>query len=126
MRWFVVAALFVFSGCAPAALQSDDPRRAVVLAPYLRPLPPFGQIHIPEGTILYPSIVSGEAAWCSTSPVYFVPGEQRAVCLFDPAGGQQPEGWLKSAYIVGSLASLRYDVDVPYRVGERPALPPRR
>jgi hypothetical protein len=126
MRWYLFAAILALSGCATAMLKSDDPRRAVVLAPYLRPIPPFGQVHIPEGTILYPSVVDGEAAWCSTTPVYFVPGEQRAICMFDPKGGQQAEGWLTTAYIAGSLASLRYDVDVPYRVGERAPLPPRR
>lgn len=123
------ALLIVAAGlaaCASATLRTDDPRRAVVLAPYLRPLPPFGQIHIPEGTILYPATVDGQAAWCSTTAIYFVPGERRSMCLFDPAGGEQPEGWYKSAYIAGSLASLRYDVDVPYRVAQQAPLPPRR
>ncbi len=119
-------AFLSLTGCAVATLQTDDARRAVVLAPYLRPIPPFGQVHIPEGTILYPSTVNGEKGWCTTTAVYFVPGEQRAMCLFDPAGGQQSEGWLKAAYIVGSLAGLRYEVDVPYRVGARTTLPPRQ
>ncbi len=106
----LLAAAFL-TGCASATLTTDDPRRAVVLAPFLRPLPPFGQIHIPEGTVLYPARVDGQPAWCSTTSIYFVPGEVRAMCLFDPAGGEQTEGWFKSAYIAGSLASLRYDVD---------------
>ena len=112
-------------GCATAAVRTDDPRRAVVLAPFMMPIGAFGRIHIPEGTVLYPSIVNSDASWCTTTAVYFAPGEGRAICLFDPKGGTQVEGWLKSAYITGTLSSIRYDVDVPYRVGQTAALPPR-
>ena len=122
----LIVAAAILTGCATATTTTDDPRRAVVLAPFLRSLPPFGQIHVAEGTVLYASKVNGQPAWCSTTPIYFAPGEFRAMCLFDPAGGEQSEGWLKSAYIAGSLASLRYDVDIPYRVTQSAALPPRR
>jgi hypothetical protein len=126
MRLMLIAALVAVTGCATAVLESTDPRRAVVLAPYMRPIGPFGQVHIPEGTILYAATVNGQQAWCSTVAVYFVPGERRPMCLFDPAGGDRAEGWLKSAHIPGTLASLRYDVDVPYRVGQTASLPARQ
>ena len=114
------------SACASATLRSDDPRRAVVLAPYMRTVGPFGQINIPEGAVLYPSLIDGQAAWCSTMAVYAVPGERRPLCMFDPTGGDQPEGWLKTAYVPGTISSTRLDVDVPYRVGQTAPLPPRR
>ena len=126
MKPMILLTAALLAGCASATLRNDDPRRAVVLAPFLRAVGPFAQIHIPEGTVLYPATVSGQSAWCSTTPIYFVPGEVRTMCLFDPDGAEQPEGWFKSAYITGSLASLRYDVDVPYRVTQQAPLPPRR
>jgi hypothetical protein len=120
-----LAAAALLAGCAETTLRADDPRRAVVLAPYSRSIG-LNSMSIPEGTVLYPAHVGGQAAWCSTAAVFFSLGERRAACFFDPKGGGEPEGWLKSAYIAGTLSSLRYDVDVPYRVTQQAPLPPRR
>lgn len=128
MRAAVVAlaVALVASGCAPVALRTDDPRRAVALAPYQRSVGPTGAINIREGEVFYPSLVDGREGWCSTVAVFFQPGDARQLCLFDPQGGREPEGWFKSAYVVGTLSSALLDVDVPYRVRETAPLPPRR
>jgi hypothetical protein len=121
----IVLALAV-SACAPVALRTDDPRRAVALAPYQRGVGPAGAISIREGEVFYPAVVDGRDGWCSTVPVFFQPGEGRRLCLFDPQGGREAEGWFKSAYVLGTLSSVRLEIDVPYRVRETAPLPPRR
>lgn len=119
-----LSAVLLLSACAPVALRSDDPRRAVVLAPYQRAIG-INALNVSEGQVLYASLVDGREAWCSTGPVFFALGEARPACFADPRGGSMPEGWLKTAYIAGTLRSLWYDVDIPYRVVVGPALPPR-
>lgn len=94
MRGVVVglAVALAVSACAPVALRTDDPRRAFALAPYQRGVGLAGAINIREGEVFYPSIVDGGEAWCSSVPVYFLPGEARPLCLFDPRGGREAEG----------------------------------
>ena len=120
-----VAAL-ALSGCGSVAVDSADPRRAIALAPYARTVGPAGAIRVAEGAVLYPARVDGAAAWCSSAPLYFAPGEARGLCLFDPAGGAQAEGWFASAYVPGTYSGARLAVDIPYRVGQTAPLPPRR
>lgn len=127
MRKLLTAALaaLTLAGCATATLNTGDQRRAVVLAPFVRPVG-LTTISVPEGAVLYAAQVGGQAAWCSTTPAWFAAGgEARPVCFFDPQGGQQAEGWLKTAYVTGTLSAARLDVDIPYRVTAGPALPPR-
>jgi hypothetical protein len=125
MRAVLAIAALALAGCANVVLHNDDARRATVLAPYTRAMPPFGQIRIPEGTTLYPATVNGEPGWCSTTALQFVPGEGRPMCLFDPAGSNRDEGWFKLGYIGNTTGNLRYEVDVPYRVTRAANLPPR-
>jgi hypothetical protein len=92
-------------------------RRAVIDAPYSRPVLPFGSFRIQPGQTLFPSVVEGRDAWCSSNPTYFVAGDNRSACYFDGSGS----GRFSQAYIVGTLQSIRYDVDVPYTIQEVPA-----
>ncbi len=119
-----LAAILV-SGCTSANLVTGDQRRAVALAPYNR-LAGLGQIVIPEGAIFYAARVNGEPAWCSGAPTYFAPMEAKSVCVTDPAGDTQPEGWFKVAMVLQPAVVWRFDVDIPYRVVSGPSLPPRR
>lgn len=121
----VLAAFLVLAGCSATALRTDDPRRAVALAPFSRTVGIGGAIHVREGEVLYPGAVDGEPAWCSAAPIYFAIGEARTMCLFDPTGVAQAEGWFRTGYVAGTLSVFRLDVEVPYRVAMTPPLPRR-
>lgn len=126
MRPIALALAAALTACAPVALKSDDTRRAVTLAPFQRAAG-LGTITVREGEVLYPSLVSGRPAWCTPNAVFFAWAEARAGCFFEPSDGRAAEGWLKTAYLGGGtlLSSIHYDVDVPFRVTQAPALPPR-
>jgi hypothetical protein len=128
MRKIACAALaaLTLAGCGSVALDNTDTRRAVALAPYQRVVQPFGMIRVPEGTVFYPGIADGQRAWCSMTATYFLPGEGRSLCMIDPTTGDHAEGWFTKAFPSASYSGTRFDVDIPYRVGQTAPLPPRR
>ena len=128
MRTMLLAASAALSlvGCAgPVTLTPTDTRRAVSLAPFTR-LAQLGQITVGEGVVFFPASIRGEAVWCSGSPVFFAPMEAVSMCMVDPAGNDQAEGWFTTAILPRPAAVWRFDVDIPYRVTAAPPLPPRR
>jgi hypothetical protein len=127
MRKIAYAALaaLTLAGCNSASLVTGDTRRAVALAPYAR-VAGLGQISVAEGAAFHPAQVNGAPAWCSAGAAYFAPMEAKAICVIDPSGQDQPEGWFKTAMVIQPAAVWRFDVDIPYRVGQTASLPPRR
>ena len=74
----------------------------------------FASVRIAAGALLVQAEVGGSPAYCTVQPAYFVVGEARSVCLFDTRG----QGRFELLYVVGTISSIRYTVDIPYSSGE--------
>lgn len=97
--------------------------RAVATAPFSRGIM-LSSIQVQDRQVFVRTVVGGNReAWCSTTPAYFSMGDNRSVCMFDPTQtGLQPggAGIFTTGYVAGTLSSITYDVQVPYRVEEIP------
>jgi len=87
---------------------------AVTTAPFQREIA-LATVRIPAGLPLTEAMVSGKPAYCTPGPVvHYVLDAPRAACLFDESG----KGVLDQLYVVGTVASAMFDVQVPYRTRE--------
>jgi hypothetical protein len=90
--------------------------RAFVQAPYSRSVGVGGRIILSVGQPLFPAMVAGQQAYCSDNPTFlaYLGSDNRRVCYFDNGN----TGRFTTAYVAGTLADTKLDVDVPYSVRE--------
>jgi hypothetical protein len=88
-------------------------KNVVTTAPFERSIL-LAKVSIPDELPLMPARVDGKEGYCTPRATFFNIGEARSTCLFDTRG----TGVFDQLYVVGSLAGMTYDVNVPYRAVE--------
>lgn len=111
MRRLIIATTAMLTACA--SVQRDPGLGvAVTAAPFEASIGPFGHTEVPLGSTLIGARVDGKAAFCTTRAAYFVPGEQRAICLMDT----HKSGYFDSYYILGTTRQNVFAAHVPYTI----------